>query len=183
MRKIAYKWFSFGDFDEEEAWLNEMASQGWALQTVKWFKYTFEPCEKGAYSYRLDYFGDKDQKEQADYLALLAEAGAEYITNINGWGYFRQKRELGDFILYSDRQSRLTYLASIMKTIALLLLSNLVTFLMITLRGLSSGSSFKVSVFWGLAVLQLSAMGCLIAILVKVYRKRAAVKEEAKFFE
>lgn len=160
-----------------------MVSKGWALKTVKWFKYTFEPCKKGEYIYRLDYFGDKDQKEQADYLALLAEAGAEYITNINGWGYFRQKRELGDFVLYSDRQSKLTYLASIMKTIGLLFLSNLVLFLMVTLRGLSSGSSFKVSVFWGLAVLQLSVMGCLITILVKVYQKNVAVKKETEIFE
>ena len=52
MEKIAYKLFTFGDFDEEEVWLNAMVEQGWALKSVHWMKYRFEACQKGEYIYR-----------------------------------------------------------------------------------------------------------------------------------
>ena len=52
MRTIIRKWFWAWDFDKEEAWLNEMASEGLALVSVGWCRYEFEPCEPGEYIVR-----------------------------------------------------------------------------------------------------------------------------------
>ena len=53
-RKTIYKLWFVWDYDKEERWLNEMASNGWALVDVGFCRYTFERSEPGEYSIRLE---------------------------------------------------------------------------------------------------------------------------------
>ena len=52
--KTVHKWPWVWDFDKEEDWLNEMAQEGWALESVGFCTYTFRRCEPGEYIIRLE---------------------------------------------------------------------------------------------------------------------------------
>ena len=73
-RKTIRKWFWVWDFDKEEAWLNEMAMNGWALESVSFCSYHFIRCQPGEYSVRLE----MHPYDEA-YLSFMQETGAEYI--------------------------------------------------------------------------------------------------------
>lgn len=106
-RKIVLRGYT--DFGKEERWLNEMAAKG--LACVAWwfpFVYVFERAEPGAWTYRSGVFprGDREQ-----YLALMADAGIETVaTWINGTATFRKRTAEGPFELYSDIESRISFL-------------------------------------------------------------------------
>ena len=53
-RKTIRKWFWIWDFEKEEDWLNEMAMNGWVLESVGICTYHFIRCEPGEYSVRLE---------------------------------------------------------------------------------------------------------------------------------
>ena len=65
-----YHWFWAWNDDKEEAWLRQMAQQGWHLSQVGFPSfYTFEQGAPRDVAYRLDFFtGGKDK---ADYLQIL----------------------------------------------------------------------------------------------------------------
>ena len=54
------------DKDKETAWLNEMSSNGWSMNGFFAGFYRFEPCEKGKYTYQID-FGNKLFSVSDDY--------------------------------------------------------------------------------------------------------------------
>ncbi len=96
------------DKDKEEIWLNEMASQGWAM--VKFFCgfYWFESCSRGEYIYQIDLFTEpKSNMTQSEYIELVKETGAEYMGRWFWWRFFRRRSELGEFKLYTDSASQL----------------------------------------------------------------------------
>lgn len=184
MEKIAYKLFTFGDFDEEEVWLNAMVEQGWALKSVHWMKYSFEACQKGEYIYRLDYMGNKDEEQIAEYRQILEDAGAQYVTQINNWYYFRQKSELGDFELYSDIESKITYLKKIKNTIMLVALANLSSFLLLILPRLFVGKDgFIQIIYWTTAILQILVFLSFGLGLFKLFSREKALKDQAELFQ
>ena len=119
-RKTVYKGFWVWDFEKEERWLNEMAMEGWALVGVGWCRYTFERCEPGAYTVRLEMHGQDE-----GYLAFMAEAGAEYVGRCFQWIYFRKRSEDGAFDLFSDIDSRIAHLERIDKSLFLIGMANL----------------------------------------------------------
>ena len=119
-RKTMRKWFWAWDFDKEEKWLNEMATNGWALCEVGFCKYTFEKCEPGEYSVRLEMRTNDD-----NYISFLEETGAEYIGKCFQWQFFRKKSEHGQFDLFSDIDSRLSHLSRIHRLILTLGVINL----------------------------------------------------------
>ena len=53
MRKVIKKVFMAWEYEKEEKWLNEMASKGLALVDYSIFRYSFEPCEPGEYSFKI----------------------------------------------------------------------------------------------------------------------------------
>ena len=101
-RKTLTRWFWVWDFDREERWLNEMAMDGWALCGVGFRRYTFERCEPGAYTVRLEM-----REPDAEYLDFMHEIGAEYLGRVVKWIYFRKRAEYGPFDLFSDLDSRI----------------------------------------------------------------------------
>lgn len=62
------------DKEAEEKWLNQMAADGWAMESFFGGIYQFSACEKGAYTYRVD-FGDKLFSISEDYRELMQDAG------------------------------------------------------------------------------------------------------------
>ena len=119
-RKTLYKWYWVWEFEKEERWLNEMAMDGWALCAVGFCSYTFERCEPGEYTIRLEM-----RQRDEGYVDFMRETGAEYIGRVVAWVYFRRKAEYGSFDLFSDLDSRIEHLARIAKTLWLIGLANL----------------------------------------------------------
>lgn len=120
-RKTLTKWFWVWDFDKEERWLNEMAMQGWVLCGVGFASYTFEACEPGEYTVRLEM-----RKPDQGYLDFMAETGAEYVGRMVAWIYFRKRAEDGPFDLFSDLDSRVAHLDRIARMLRIIGLLNLI---------------------------------------------------------
>ncbi len=99
------KWFWVWDFEKEEEWLNEMALNGWVLDSVGFCTYRFVRCEPGEYTVRLEMHPAEDE-----YINFMKETGAEYVGNMVAWIYFRKKAEKGPFDLFSDIDSRISHL-------------------------------------------------------------------------
>ena len=49
-RKTIHKWFWVWEFEKEDDWLNEMALNGWVLESIGFVTYHFVRCEPGDYS-------------------------------------------------------------------------------------------------------------------------------------
>ena len=104
-RKIVKKWIWIWEYDKEERWLNAMAQSGWVLDKVGFCRYEFVPCEPGEYTVRLEM-----RNHDEAYLSFMADTGAEYLGRMMKWIYFRKKTEDGPFELFSDLESRISYL-------------------------------------------------------------------------
>ena len=109
-RKTIRKWFGVWEFEKEEAWLNEMASNGWVLDSVSYCTYNFVRCEPGEYTVRTEMHPYDDS-----YVQFMEETGAEYVGRMMLWIYFRKKTEDGVFDLYSDIDSKIGHLDRIGK--------------------------------------------------------------------
>ncbi len=107
------KWIWVWDFDREEEWLNDMALNGWVLESVGWCTYRFMRCEPGEYAVRLE----MHPYDEA-YIDFMRETGAEYIGRMIAWVYFRKKTSEGAFDLFSDIDSRIRHLDRIGKMLA-----------------------------------------------------------------
>ena len=119
-RRTERKWFWVWDFEKEERWLNEMALKGWALVDVGFCRYTFERCEPGEYTIRLEM-----HPAEQSYLDFMAETGAEMVGRYFAWLYFRKKAEDGSFDLFSDIDSRISHLQRIGRMLTIIGFANL----------------------------------------------------------
>ena len=120
-RKTLYKWFFVWDFDKEEAWLNEMALNGWVLVDVGFCRYTFERCEPGEYIIRLEMHGS-----DPDYVSFMEETGANYIGRCVQWLYFSRRSEYGEFNIFSDIDSKIGHLQGIARMLMIIGAMNLI---------------------------------------------------------
>lgn len=107
------KWFWVWSFEKEEDWLNEMAMNGWVLDSVSYCTYHFVRCEPGEYSVRLEM-----HPYDETYLSFMRETGAEYVGRMMMWIYFRKKTADGPFDLFSDIDSRIRHLEKIGRVLA-----------------------------------------------------------------
>lgn len=89
------------DKEAEEKWLNQMAADGWAMESFFGGIYQFSACEKGAYTYRVD-FGDKLFSISEDYRELMQDAGIQIVQTWGYWVILRKKTSEGAFMLYTD---------------------------------------------------------------------------------
>ncbi len=107
------KWFWVWSFEKEEDWLNEMAMNGWVLDSVSYCTYHFVRSEPGEYSVRLE----MHPYDEA-YLSFMRETGADYVGRMMMWIYFRKKTADGPFDLFSDIDSRIRHLEKIGRVLA-----------------------------------------------------------------
>lgn len=122
VRKLFWAW----DFDREEDWLGDMAAQGWALVSVGFCRYNFEPCRPGEYGYRLELLEDRpDSPPSQEYLNFLAETGVDCVGHWFRWVYLRKRTDDGPFELFSDTDSRIRHLRRILALVLPILALNL----------------------------------------------------------
>lgn len=126
-RKTIRKWFWVWDFEKEEDWLNEMAMNGWLLESVGFATYHFVRCEPGEYSVRLEM-----HKYDESYVSFMEETGAEYVGRMVMWIYFRKKTEDGPFDLFSDIDSKIDHLNKIGNVLSIIGGANLLIGIMNT---------------------------------------------------
>lgn len=133
-RTTVRKWFWVWDFEKEERWLNEMAMNGQRLVGVGFCRYTFEACEPGEYTVRLEMHDPDDA-----YLSFMEETGAEYIGRMAQWIYFCRGAELGPFDIFSDIDSRIKHLDKIGKMLLAIGFANLCIGLANSFNGMHLG--------------------------------------------
>ena len=104
-RKTVRKLFFVWEFEKEERWLNEMAAQGWVLESVGFCTYRFVECQPGEYIIRLEMRG-----HDSGYLDFLSEMGVEYIGRCFQWIFLKKPAADGPFDLFSDIDSRASHL-------------------------------------------------------------------------
>lgn len=85
-----YKAFWAWQDDKQEAWLREMAMQGYHLETTCFPGfYQFSEGQPRNDYYRLDYI-DGPVRDLKEYLSQFEASGWEFVGKMNGWQYFRK---------------------------------------------------------------------------------------------
>ncbi|WP_239618054.1 DUF2812 domain-containing protein [Cohnella mopanensis] len=101
------KWKWFHNFDKEEKWLNELASQGYML-VRKSIGYEFQRVKPEKAIIRIDYRTFKNREDFEDYRALFEDSGWQHIagTRSSGHQYFKKREESGNEDIFSDVDSK-----------------------------------------------------------------------------
>lgn len=99
------KWFI--DLEKEEKWLEEMAKQGYHLESVS-FGYTFRLADPEDAKIKIDYREFKKRRDFIDYCALFEDSGWKHIAGIwwSGNQYFKKVNEESEDDIFSDNMSR-----------------------------------------------------------------------------
>ena len=173
----------FLDDAKEEQWINDMANEGWYFQSFHFPFYTFtkgEPGEPGEYEYRTEMLeGFGYGKAANEYLDFVKSTGVEVVQKRFNWVYFRQHKSKGDFELYSDPVSKLSYINRIYTLYGTWAVLNLV-FAIFNGAATLLDNSFQFNSF--IAGLNTGVFIALIYPLAKtVYRKRNLKREIALY--
>ena len=165
--KTVSKWFWVWEFEKEEAWLNEMAANGWALDSVGFCKYRFVRCAPGEYTVRTEMHPFDES-----YIRFMEETGAEYVGRMVAWIFFRKKTENGVFDLYSDIDSRISHLDRIGKMLTAIGAANLVI-------GVVNSTSVRSGLGW----INLLCATLLMYGLGRIHGKKEALEKERELHE
>jgi hypothetical protein len=94
--------------EKEEAWLREMAKQGWHLQSFSGPGiYNFQQGEAKNIIYRMD-FRTMTKQDMQEYLQIFHDAGWEYIGDLSSWQYFRKEVKPGEEMeILTDAESKI----------------------------------------------------------------------------
>ena len=116
MRRVVHKLFWIWQLEKEQAWVNEMASHGYALEHAGRLTFEFDETEPGKYIYKEIFLkGWGESVENLKYFKFLEEMGIKVVCYINYpgtcWVYTRAlKQDYPDGIeLYSDIDSKINY--------------------------------------------------------------------------
>lgn len=110
-----FKFFTIFQYDLEENYLREMSKKGLHFKSAKLPGfYTFEVGEPKDIVYRLDFIRE-DGKDEEEYRNTLKQNGWEYITKFTDFSYHIKPAEDENIELYSDRESRLAHVLSMME--------------------------------------------------------------------
>lgn len=177
MRHTVYKLLWAWEYDKEEKWLNEMAAKGLALVSVGLCKYIFEDSEPGEYMYKIELLGKMPYRAGSEaYIRFLEETGAEHVGSILRWIYIRKKTSEGALDLYSDIESRISYVRRLRIFFTSLLIFELFIALMNISIGAFSYSINKLNIFLGILLLFIAWM-CGIAAYRHTKKLRMLQKE------
>lgn len=180
MRTKVRKWLWAWQFDEEEAWLNEMAQKGKVLVGYRLATYEFEDCEPGEYTVRLEMLEEWPTSEKSqDYIRFVEDTGAEMVGKIMKWVYFRKKTEDGPFELHGNYAARIKHLRSIITLLLPLLIFNT----LIGFYNLFIGITFPsvLNIICGIVNLAVSVL--LGGGLRKLNEKKKLMEKDAQLFE
>ncbi len=85
-RKVFFAWQA----DKEKQWLEDLAKQGYVLEDIKLFTYTFSKQEPQDLVYQFD-FQILSKANEAEYLELFEDW--TFIKRFGGWYYFRKPKD------------------------------------------------------------------------------------------
>ena len=98
-KKTITRWFWVWQFEKEEEWLNEMAANGWVLESVGFCRYTFVRCEPGEYTVRTEIHIISQIWEAYESVIALWRRTGLYIAERCGFEYpGRTEQEMTAFI-------------------------------------------------------------------------------------
>ena len=179
MRQTIRKWFWVWDFDKEEKWLNEMAAKGLSLVSVGFCKYEFEDSLPGEYKICLQLLDKMPRHpESKKYIDFLETTGAEQVGSFTRWVYFRKKATEGDFELFSDNDSRLKYLSSVISFVSLITVGNWIA----GINNVFIATTFPSPInYVGILNLLIGLVGTW--GIIRLMRKRKKMKQEGQLFE
>ena len=103
-KKCILKPFFLWNFVKEEAWINDMALDGWMLFIIRYVFYYFEKDTPGAWEYNLE-LKEKDPYagSREGYLDFLKESGVEVAARSRYWIYLRSRR--GEYVMGSEEHA------------------------------------------------------------------------------
>ena len=179
MRQTIYKIFLVWDFDKEEKWLNEMAAKGLSLVSVGFCKYEFEDSLPGEYKICLQLLDKMPRHpESKKYIDFLETTGAEQVGSFTRWVYFRKKATEGDFELFSDNDSRLKYLSSVISFVSLITVGNWIA----GINNVFIATTFPSPInYVGILNLLIGLVGTW--GIIRLMRKRKKMKQDGQLFE
>lgn len=98
----------FFDFAKEEAWLNEMARQGWELTAVRLGGYDFRPADPQDGKIRVDFRVFTTRDEFLNYITLFEDSGWQHLAGTHNTGaqYFMRVAPGSTEDIFSDANSR-----------------------------------------------------------------------------
>lgn len=173
-------WNWFVDYEKEEKWLNEMSAKGFHFVHNSFCRYIFEEGAPGKYVYRLQLLDNlPSHPESRAYIRFMEEAGAEHVSSILRWVYFRKKASEGSFDLYSDLDSRIKHYGKIALLLSFPCGYNL--FIGLTNLHLISGESSRLPLFFPWLNIGLAAL--IAPVIVSTLRKMSALKKEKQLRE
>ena len=172
---------TFLDDQKEQQWLNEMADKGWYFKKFSFPFYTFEQGEPGEYVYRtevLKNFGFG--QEVKDYLDFVQEAGIEVVQKRLTWVCFRQHKSEGEFELYSDVASKLSYVNRVYAIFMIIAAINIAVAVSNSIYMGLYGSTHVTSFIAGFNT---GAFFVLLFPLAKAFIRKRNIKKELELFE
>lgn len=117
-KKTEYRLNFIWDYDKEEKWLNEMAKEGWRLDKYFFVRYDFVSCEPGEYEYKIQLLDEvANSVKNRDYLDFLRDMGISVVSKWFRWIYLEKKADGEPFDIFSDRNSRLKHIKSVLTLI------------------------------------------------------------------
>lgn len=140
MKQIVHKLFWAWQFEQEEQWLNSMSSRGLNLTGTGLFRYEFAEGVPDEYQYRLEMLEHwPSHPESQTYIRFMEDTGAEMVSSVKNWVYFRRKKADGSFALFSDIDSRLRHF----RRVSTLLIPLVLVTLLIGLVNLAIGITVR----------------------------------------
>jgi hypothetical protein len=105
--KRVVKYFAVWQENQELFWLNDMAMQGWILQTKRGWNYNFVASSPSDVIFHKDYQVFRHPLDEDEYLELFHAAGWILVDKHHGWFYFICDRVNPYGRVYSDQQSKI----------------------------------------------------------------------------
>lgn len=129
----------YWNFEKEERWLNEMAAKGQALLHYSWGTYRFEQSRPAEWTYRIELLPDVASKPASqEYLAFMADTGAQAVATFQRWVYFRKLSVDGPFEVFSDLDSRIAHYKRVL-TLFMSLFAALLPITIVNITNISRG--------------------------------------------
>jgi len=123
--RTVFKWFWAWQDEAEEAWLEQMALDGWHLVAIPFLaSYRFEKGAPQRKVFRLDFFASR--KDYGAYRQLFQDAGWDHLGEMGGWQYFCKAAAPGETPeIYTDSASKAQKFTRVMLFLSILLAVNL----------------------------------------------------------
>jgi len=174
------------DFEKEELWLNAMSAKGLALFHYSWGAYQFEQSAPSEWTYRIELLPQLASKpESKNYLAFMADTGAQSVVTYRRWVYFRKLTTDEPFEIFSDRDSRITHYRRALTLYVPLCAALISSMVVETVIGIVNATHGGPGLAFTLPLLawQLAVTALLATLAIRISRRVRALQAQKQLFE